>query len=218
MTTSVQEILDTRAEIKRLNHSRDKDTIRVSIAGGVLAIISILLWIPFHKYLGEQSVYIFVMPLFVVGICLLVGGVIWDNSLGRCVKRIQKGAVASLEALEQNLPQMLKSYRYGSQGYVSDLAHRLLSKWLKENHPDGNHPHLRSLIHELRLGMALLALHSPKNCEIGEDGLLSGMFRHENVREGMGGLCEVTWKLEPGGNFSIRLRHYANGSFTDTVI
>lgn len=216
MTTSVQEILDTRTEIQRLNHSSDKDTQKVFIVGLVLAIISIVLIIPVDKYLGEQYFYALVMPVVVVAMSLLVGSAIWGNSLKRRVRQMQKGAVASLE---RALPQMLKSYRDGSQGYVSDLAHRLLSKWLKENHADGNHPHLRGLIHELRLGLAILALHDPKACEIGEDGLLKGVFRHENVREGMEGLCEVEWKLEQGGGFSIRLRHHAvPGPVTHTTV
>jgi len=216
--TTVREILDTRAEVKRLNQAMDKSPLRVAIAGIVLAIVGTIMVIPVDMYLGKQYISYTVNPVIVVGGVMLVGGIVWEQILLRRVKRMQKGAVASLEALEQALPQMLKSYRDGSRGYVSDLAHRLLSKWLKVNHADGNHPHLRSLIHELRLGLALLALHDPKSCEIGEDGLLKGVFLHTNVREGMEGQCEVEWKLEQDGRFSIRLRHHTAGSFVDTTV
>lgn len=215
MSSSIAEVIETRAKVKRMGYIKGKYPIRFLVSLIPILVLGIIVTL----LTKEQYVPYVGFSFFAIAVAILIGSLVWEEILDYRIKKTQKKAVGSLQALEHALPQMLNQAGGGPKGYVSLIVYRVLSKWLKKGYPDGNHPHLRDLIQELRIGLALLALHDLKDCEVGENGLIAGVIEHKNVREGKPGHCQVKWTLEEDGKFLILLNHeFKKGKFREARV
>lgn len=168
-----------------------------------LVMFSFLLIGAFSILAAIKSVlFLFGVVVFLIPFC---SAIFYPRFLSQKIKLLKTDQIAALSALSNNMPTLFNSAANGAKGYVSDIAYKLLSKWIKEDHCPAEHPHIQSEIIDLRLTLSLLNLHYPQLIDMGDDNLPAGQFAFENVREK--GNAALEWKLLNNGLFEFKLIH-----------
>jgi len=206
MSTNISAVLESRGEVKRLNRelSERQQSVVTLIWVIVFVCVGLILTI-----LGVDE-QIGILGILGVASVILGAGIGFKSAdetkrLETRLAELRQDTVIALEALERNFPAMINAAANGAQGFVSDLAYKLLSKWLKLGHADGQHAHLREHVLDMRVGLAIVALHHPALMRLNEDGLIEGKFSFDNVREM--GACSLKWTLNKDGSFTLRMDH-----------